>query len=198
MVKWPKTTFNPNHVIWRMTIEDFSTKNISWFTFDSHSSLNNHELGNENSHFMQFPHCSFHSSQGTFASICTFNSTWEIVKYLTTWDLCIWYVSDFCAINGHNGPSAESGEPCIFPWSYSADPDPKPLYTGCASPTAEGGPWCPTEVDNDGVYISGSGKWGRCDFRLPACNREGEAGGYLRNEELSCLWLGPYWRTLRK
>ena len=63
---------------------------------------------------------------------------------------------------------ADDGEPCIFPWYFNDEPT---LYTGCASPDSDG-PWCPTQLTTDGKYISGIGKWGYCDFRLPACNRD--------------------------
>ena len=47
-------------------------------------------------------------------------------------------------------------------------------YTACANPYGDiRGDWCPTELI-DGMYISGSGKWGLCDVDLPECT---EAGG---------------------
>ena len=48
-------------------------------------------------------------------------------------------------------------------WTYSIDGS---KHQGCANPAVpdkdSGGLWCPTEVDDDGVYISGSEKWGYC------------------------------------
>ena len=36
-------------------------------------------------------------------------------------------------------------------------------YSGCANPdNASESLWCPTETKLNGVYISGSGKWGYC------------------------------------
>ena len=64
-----------------------------------------------------------------------------------------------------------NGTPCIFPWTYSADGD---NYQGCANPDSDsGGPWCPTGVDDNGIYISGSGKWGYCNLDIcPHCYGE--------------------------
>ena len=36
-----------------------------------------------------------------------------------------------------------------------------------------GGPWCPTEVDKDGIYISGSGNFKKCDAN---CHISGSSG----------------------
>ena len=47
--------------------------------------------------------------------------------------------------------AGEAGKPCIFPWTYSGN---GVNYQGCANPDGdEGGPWCATGVDYDGVYI---------------------------------------------
>ena len=49
---------------------------------------------------------------------------------------------------------------CIFPWTYSVDGS---NHQGCANPDNHpGGLWCPTEVADNGTYISGSGNWGYC------------------------------------
>ena len=55
--------------------------------------------------------------------------------------------------------------PCIFPWKYGDDDT---EYDGCANPSLSSvGDWCPTELDNEGKYISGSGKWGACAESCP-------------------------------
>ena len=49
---------------------------------------------------------------------------------------------------------------CVFPWKYNEEQE---TYNGCANPDNDaGGLWCPTETDSNGVYTSGSGKWGNC------------------------------------
>ena len=48
---------------------------------------------------------------------------------------------------------------CVFPWKYGND---ETEYTGCANPSKSSvGLWCPTELDDEGKYISG--KWGVCE-----------------------------------
>ena len=49
--------------------------------------------------------------------------------------------------------------PCVFPWKYEDGPT---LYNGCADPDKSGYLWCPTELDEEGKYISG--KWGVCEY----------------------------------
>ena len=51
-------------------------------------------------------------------------------------------------------------QPCVFPWIdhwYGLS------HGGCANPDDDaGGLWCPTKLNNEGVYIGGSGFWGYC------------------------------------
>ena len=59
---------------------------------------------------------------------------------------------------GHD--SAQPNTACIFPWKYN---DEARVYKGCANPDEDGGgDWCPTELNDDGEYVSKSGKWGYC------------------------------------
>ena len=42
---------------------------------------------------------------------------------------------------------------------------------GCANPDrGNGGLWCATEVDSDGIYQN----WGYCNMDMKACNPDGE------------------------
>ena len=51
-------------------------------------------------------------------------------------------------------------QPCIFPWT---DHWHGLNHEGCANPDDDaGGLWCPTKLNNEGVYIGGSGFWGYC------------------------------------
>ena len=60
---------------------------------------------------------------------------------------------------GHGVPNA----PCVFPWKYEDD---KTEYEGCANPSNSAvGLWCPTELDEEGKYVSG--KWGVCADSCP-------------------------------
>ena len=46
---------------------------------------------------------------------------------------------------------------------------------GCANPDrGNGGLWCPTEVDSDGIHQYGSPHWGYCNMTMEACNPDGE------------------------
>ena len=60
---------------------------------------------------------------------------------------------------GHGVPNA----PCVFPWKYEDD---QTVYEGCANPSNSAvGLWCPTELDDEGKYVSG--KWGVCVDSCP-------------------------------
>ena len=46
---------------------------------------------------------------------------------------------------------------------------------GCANPDrGNGGLWCATEVDSDGIHQYGSPHWGYCNMTMEACNPDGE------------------------
>ena len=63
---------------------------------------------------------------------------------------------------------------CIHDWTYSAN---SKSYYGCTRDTHDGSndskEWCATEVDKDGIYQSGSGKWKYCDAD---CHVSGSSG----------------------
>ena len=56
-----------------------------------------------------------------------------------------------------SGPS--SNVPCIFPFTFN-------YVTHHECLVDNDGAWCSTEVDDDGVHVSGQGKWGICG---PGC-----------------------------
>ena len=64
--------------------------------------------------------------------------------------------------------SSDPDKPCIFPWGFA---ETMHNYEGCVNPDGdEGGNWCATEVDHNGMYVSGSGKWGYCNIdHCPHC-----------------------------
>ena len=57
-----------------------------------------------------------------------------------------------------SGPS--SNTPCIFPFTFN-----DVTYHECI--LDNDGAWCSTEVDNDGIHVSGQGKWGICGPECP-------------------------------
>ena len=45
--------------------------------------------------------------------------------------------------------------PCIIPWGYNGE-----KFYGCKEATSPGYlPWCPTGVNDQGFYVSGSGTY---------------------------------------
>ena len=50
--------------------------------------------------------------------------------------------------------------PCIFPFTLNGVAYHECVFDG-------DGDWCPTEVDDDGVYVNGQGKWGFCGQECP-------------------------------
>ena len=71
--------------------------------------------------------------------------------------------------------------PCIFPWKYGDDDI---EYDGCANPSLSSvGDWCPTELDNEGKYISGSAKWGACAESCPKSKNKPNRIDCESNEE---------------
>ena len=72
---------------------------------------------------------------------------------------------------------------CIFPWTYSDGGS--TVHQGCANPDGDpGGLWCPTEVDDTGTYIAGSGNWGYCS---DDCFTESGKNYRFINKN-PCLW----------
>ena len=49
-----------------------------------------------------------------------------------------------------------SNEECKFPFTFR-----EKKYDACITGSKRQQPWCPTELDNSGAYITG--KWGYCD-----------------------------------
>ena len=72
-------------------------------------------------------------------------------------------------------------------WTYSIDGS---KHQGCANPAVPdkdpGGLWCPTEVDDDGVYISGSEKWGYCSD--DCCTKPGKNYRIITKKSVFVLW----------
>ena len=56
------------------------------------------------------------------------------------------------------GPSTNA--PCVFPFTFN-----DVTYHECVLDID--GTWCSTEVANDGVHVSGQGKWGICGQGCP-------------------------------
>lgn len=46
---------------------------------------------------------------------------------------------------------------CVLPFVYQGV-----RYDSCTADDNDGVPWCATGVEEGGVYVSGSGKWGNC------------------------------------
>ena len=72
----------------------------------------------------------------------------------------------------------------MFPWKNHNQPE---VYYGCANPDGSDGPWCPTELADDGSYVGGSGKWGYCDMANWECSN-GKVGT-VQNDMALCLKL---------
>ena len=53
------------------------------------------------------------------------------------------------------------GDPCIFPFTYKGR-----TYDSCAKTDDASCEWCPTKLDNSGVYIQ-PGLWGCCSEICP-------------------------------
>ena len=74
----------------------------------------------------------------------------------------------------------QPNKPCVFPWKMSDGHGwTSPTNQGCANPDDdEGGLWCPTATNEDGVYIAGSGTWGYCrmDNEGGGCQYSGMCG----------------------
>ena len=67
--------------------------------------------------------------------------------------------------NSNGKDSADINKPCVFPWKYKSD---GPSFNGCANPDVNvGGNWCATGLDANGIYASGSKKWGFCNKFCP-------------------------------
>ena len=96
------------------------------------------------------------------------NSLYRGIDHIIPW-FCMQFHSDYKQTSqiyfsfvSTSGCLTTDNKKCIFPWTYSIDGS---KHQGCANPAVPdkdpGGLWCPTGVD-DGVYISGSEKWGYC------------------------------------
>ena len=64
-----------------------------------------------------------------------------------------------CVTKGGPDPN----KPCVFPFN-----DRGISYNKCTSGTSGGKPWCPTEVDKNGYYLTG--KWGECGSNCGTSN----------------------------
>ena len=59
---------------------------------------------------------------------------------------------------------------CILPFKYAQRGGKEILYDSCITVGDTGNnevPWCPTEVDKNGVFVKGSGKYGKCKDICP-------------------------------
>ena len=68
----------------------------------------------------------------------------------------------------------QQGEPCIIPFVYDYTGK---TYYGCADNEQPHDPWCPTAVNDQGIYISGSGTQTNigtrnCVFWVPSISRK--------------------------
>ena len=63
----------------------------------------------------------------------------------------------------------EHGQLCIVPWKYNGQ-----SYEGCANPNNKPRVWCPTKLNDDGQFESGSVHWGYCSVmsRIRECLKE--------------------------
>ena len=89
--------------------------------------------------------------------------------------------------------SSDPDKPCMEIWGYAATMH---NYEGCVNPDGdEGGNWCATEVDDTGMYVSGSGKWGYCNEYCPHC-----FGGDNCCTETNCFrnWHDEFSVTFKK
>ena len=87
----------------------------------------------------------------------------------------------------NSGCLTTDNKQCIFPWTYSVDGS---IHQGCANPEKDspnsGLLWCPTVVDENGVYISESGNWGYCSDEC--CTKPGKNYGIItKNLCFRCL-----------
>ena len=60
------------------------------------------------------------------------------------------------------GPS--NGTTCVFPFTSSGM-----TYEACTM-ASDVKPWCSTKVDENGVHVTGQGKWGYCDPEECPCD----------------------------
>ena len=60
-----------------------------------------------------------------------------------------------------SGPSPSM--PCVFPFQFKGIDHNQCIWDG----DSENGPWCSTNVDDDGKHISGEGNWGNCASECP-------------------------------